>query len=75
MLGEMIFPKIQAINGELAGKITGMLLEMENSELINLIEDDTALKSKVDEALAVYDEYVKTQGSEAEQKKEEERKA
>ncbi len=36
ILGEMIFPKIQAINGELAGKITGMLLEMENSELINL---------------------------------------
>lgn len=36
ILGEMIFPKIQAINGELAGKITGMLLEMDNSELINL---------------------------------------
>lgn len=72
MLGEMIFPKIQAINGELAGKITGMLLEMDNSELINLIEDDAALKSKVDEALAVYDEYVKTQGADGEEKKEEE---
>jgi len=73
----MIFPKIQAINGELAGKITGMLLEMENSELINLIEDDGALKSKVDEALAVYDEYVKTQGDGqgGEEKKEEESKA
>lgn len=64
ILGEMIFPKIQAINSELAGKITGMLLEMENSELINLIEDETSLKAKVDEALAVYDEYVKTQSSE-----------
>ena len=32
----MIFPKIQAINSELAGKITGMLLEMDNSELVNL---------------------------------------
>ncbi|KJZ76936.1 Polyadenylate-binding protein and nuclear [Hirsutella minnesotensis 3608] len=62
ILGEMIFPKIQAINSELAGKITGMLLEMENSELINLIEDEAALKAKVDEALAVYDEYIKAQG-------------
>lgn len=32
----MIFPKIQAINAELAGKITGMLLEMDNAELVNL---------------------------------------
>ena len=36
MLGELIFPKIQALQPELAGKITGMLLEMENAELINL---------------------------------------
>ena len=36
MLGELIFPKIQALQPELAGEITGMLLEMENSELINL---------------------------------------
>lgn len=36
IIGEMIFPKIQAINSELAGKITGMLLEMDNSELVNL---------------------------------------
>lgn len=36
MLGELLFPKIQSINGELAGKITGMLLEMDNTELINL---------------------------------------
>ncbi|KAG6076950.1 Polyadenylate-binding protein, cytoplasmic and nuclear [Claviceps sp. LM219 group G6] len=67
MLGEMIFPKIQAINAELAGKITGMLLEMDNAELINLIEDDAALKAKVDEALAVYDEYVKSQDPEQEE--------
>jgi polyadenylate-binding protein len=36
ILGEMLFPKISAINAELAGKITGMLLEMDNNELINL---------------------------------------
>ncbi|RSL38170.1 Polyadenylate-binding protein, cytoplasmic and nuclear [Fusarium sp. AF-6] len=77
ILGELIFPKIQAINAELAGKITGMLLEMDNSELVNLIEDDASLKAKVDEALAVYDEYVKAQGGSegGEAKKEEETKA
>ena len=36
MLGEAIYPKIQAQQPELAGKITGMLLEMDNSELIGL---------------------------------------
>ncbi|CAK7233865.1 Protein phosphatase PP2A regulatory subunit B [Sporothrix curviconia] len=61
LLGEVIFPKIQALQPELAGKITGMLLEMENQELVHLVEDDAALKSKVEEALGVYQEYVKNQ--------------
>ncbi|KAF2400871.1 polyadenylate binding protein [Trichodelitschia bisporula] len=60
MLGEALYPKIQERQPELAGKITGMLLEMENSELLNLISDDNALQMKVQEALNVYDEYVKT---------------
>jgi len=36
LLGEALFPKIQVMQPELAGKITGMLLEMDDSELINL---------------------------------------
>ncbi|KAK8130871.1 polyadenylate-binding protein [Apiospora sp. TS-2023a] len=74
MLGEMLFPKIAAIQPDLAGKITGMLLEMDNAELVNLIEDDSALRAKVDEAMSVYNDYVKTQGDgEAEPAKKEEK--
>jgi len=53
MLGERLFPLIQRLNIELAGKITGMLLEMDNSELLMMLENADLLKSKVDEAVDV----------------------
>lgn len=69
MLGETIYPKIHATQPELAGKITGMLLEMDNAELLVLLEDDPALEAKVQEALAVLYEYKRPsgEGAEAEQ--------
>jgi polyadenylate-binding protein len=66
MLGEALYPKIHEMQPELAGKITGMLLEMDNSELINLTSDESALRAKVDEAMSVYDEYVKNKDGEGE---------
>lgn len=36
MLGEALYPKIHTLQPDLAGKITGMLLEMDDAELLNL---------------------------------------
>ncbi|TFY83722.1 hypothetical protein EWM64_g305 [Hericium alpestre] len=57
MLGEVIYLKIAPAQPELAGKITGMLLEMDNQELIHLLETPDAMNGKVNEALAVLHEY------------------
>ncbi|CAG5133917.1 unnamed protein product [Candidula unifasciata] len=53
MLGERLFPLIQRMYAELAGKITGMLLEIDNSELLHMLESHESLKLKVEEAVAV----------------------
>ncbi|XP_063696170.1 polyadenylate-binding protein 4-like isoform X2 [Culicoides brevitarsis] len=53
MLGERLFPLIEQMHSSLAGKITGMLLEIDNSELLHMLEHSEALMTKVDEAVAV----------------------
>merc|ERR1740117_2569717 len=53
MIGEKIYPAIARLQPELAGKITGMMLEMDNSELIILLESEAQLRHKVDEAMKV----------------------
>jgi len=53
LLGERLFPLIQNIEPQLAGKITGMLLEMDNGELLNLLESPDALNAKIMEAISV----------------------
>lgn len=66
MIGEKIFPLIQAVEPRLAGKITGMLLEMDNTELLHLIESQEALMSKINEALEVLKQYNDTASGAAE---------
>ncbi|XP_032897580.1 embryonic polyadenylate-binding protein-like isoform X2 [Amblyraja radiata] len=53
MLGERLFPLIHSLHPTLAGKITGMLLEIDNSELLHMLESQEILCSKVEEAVAV----------------------
>lgn len=47
VLGERLFPLIQDVHPSLAGKITGMLLEIDNSELLHMLESPESLRSKV----------------------------
>jgi len=53
LLGEALYPLVDAIEPASSAKITGMLLEMDQSEVLHLIEDPGALQAKVQEALAV----------------------
>lgn len=57
LLGEHIYMRIAGTQPELAGKITGMLLEMDNTELIQLLDSQEAMNNKVQEALIVLQEY------------------
>lgn len=57
LIGEIIYMRVYDQYPDLAGKITGMLLEMENNELIRLLEDTPSLDMKINEALAVLHEY------------------
>ena len=52
MLGERLFPLIQANHPDQAGKITGMLLEINNTQLLHMLECRAALYAKTQEAVS-----------------------
>ncbi|KAK3018388.1 hypothetical protein RJ639_003978, partial [Escallonia herrerae] len=53
MLGEQLYPLVERLERENVGKVTGMLLEMDQTEVLHLIEAPDALKKKVGEAMDV----------------------
>ena len=53
MLGENLYPLVEQLEPEAAAKVTGMLLEMDQTEVLHLLESPEALKAKVAEAMEV----------------------
>lgn len=54
MLGERMYPLVQEqVGSEQAGKVTGMLLEIDNNELLSMLEDSDLLTEKIKEAVNV----------------------
>jgi hypothetical protein len=52
LLGERLYPLISQVQPALAAKITGMLLEMDNGELLCLLESPEALNAKITKAVS-----------------------
>ena len=57
IIGERLYPLIQATHPDRAGKITGMLLDLDNAELLNMLESPEALAAKIQEAVLVLRAY------------------
>ncbi|KAL2530561.1 Polyadenylate-binding protein 2 [Forsythia ovata] len=53
MLGENLYPLVEQLELDTAAKVTGMLLEMDLTEVLHLLESPEALKAKVAEVMEV----------------------
>ena len=53
VIGEQLYRLVEKLEHNRAGKVTGMLLELDESEILHLIKSQTALKEKVSEAMEV----------------------
>ena len=59
MLGEKLFPRIRRKYPDLAGKVTGILLEKENKEILKMIEKPdyltTSVKAVISKVISIKD--------------------
>lgn len=67
ILGEELYPKIvatgKAQEPEAAGKITGMMLGLENQEILDLLDDDELFNNHFEDALTAFEEYKKSEAA------------
>ena len=61
MLGENLYPLVDQLEPDASAKVTGMLLEMDQTEVLHLLESPEALKAKVAEAMEVLRTVVQQQ--------------
>jgi len=57
LLGDRLYPLVGRITPEYAGKVTGMLLRMDNAEVLNLLESPELLTEQVAAALDVLKQH------------------
>lgn len=57
IIGDRLFPLVQTLQPNLAGKITGMLLENSNELLLQILEDRELLTSVVEKAVKLLEDY------------------
>lgn len=62
ILGESLYPLVDQIEHENVAKVTGMLLEMDQTEVLHLLESPEALKAKVFEAMEVLKDNANASG-------------
>ena len=60
MLGEKLYPLISGVQPDRAGKITGMLLEIDTPDLLALLDSKAALMAKVNEAVGVLEDHARS---------------
>ncbi|CCH46236.1 Polyadenylate-binding protein, cytoplasmic and nuclear [Wickerhamomyces ciferrii] len=66
LLGEELYQRIvstgKAQDPESAGKITGMMLDLENQEILSLLENEELFKQHFDDAFQAYEDFKKSGG-------------
>jgi len=68
LLGERIYPLVHKVQPELAGKITGMLLDSHYmDEIFHFLENPEALNQQINEAVTVLEQHAHTVSSQNEQ--------